>query len=523
MRIHRGHGMGARIVLTLLIAAGFAGACQHSTEPRQPVAARLEAVTPINVTGIAGAEVTPSPTVRVTDAGGNPLQGVQVFFEFFGGSTGPDVLGIVGAMTDADGIASVTWKLSRVVGVCGVRARSAGLAPVVFTGTVQAGPVTSLRPLVSGQTAVAGELLPAPLAVLASDEFSNPVEGAPVTFTVISGGGSLEGGSTVTNSLGIAASGLWTLGPVPGEQRVLATSGAAEAQISAIALTLEECELNCIASGELAFVRDHQIFRVKTDGTGLVQLTSGGVNSEPAWSPDGKRIAFVSDRDGDSNIYIMDADGSNVLRRTNAGPNYSPAWSPDGKRIAFSSLSGGQFGIYVMRVDEDWSNVAHLGPDRGWIAYPAWSPDGSRIAFTSDSRAYDFLYDLYVMNADGSDVRLVLQGPFLSVESMTYYFQPAWSPDGGTIAVTVCGWDNCHPNSTIALVNPDGSGFRTIADAGGFARPTWSPDGHTIAFAKSSCRACASAIHYVTRDGSASGLLVWDGHSPAWRPHSQDQ
>jgi Tol biopolymer transport system component len=516
-------GMRARRVFILLIAAGIAGACESSTEPL--VAARIEAVTPINVTGVAGTEVTPAPTVRVIGAGGDPLPGVQLFFEFFGGSTGPDILGITGVVTGADGTASVPWRLGTAVGDCGVRARSAGLQDVVFTGTVQAGPVASLEPLGTGHRAVVGGRLPAPLAVLATDEFSNPVAGAAVTFSVISGGGTLEGASAVTNAYGVATSGSWTLGPVVGEQHVLATSGAAELQISAIALTLEECEINCPASGELAFVRDNQIFRVKTDGTGLQQLTSGSANAEPAWSPDGLRIAFVSDRHGGSDIYVMNADGSGIVRRTTTGRNYSPAWSPDGKRIAFSGVRDGDFGIYVMRVDEDWWNVAHVGFDRGWNAYPAWSPDGSRIAFISDWNAFDFVFDLYVVNADGSDVRLVLKGPLLWADGPSFYFQPAWSPDGSTIAVTVCAyaWDNCYPNSTIGLVNPDGSGFRTIADAGSFARPTWSPDGHTIAFAKSSCRTCASAIHYVTRDGSASGLLVSDGHSPAWRPHSQDQ
>jgi Tol biopolymer transport system component len=117
---------------------------------------------------------------------------------------------------------------------------------------------------------------------------------------------------------------------------------------------------------------------VNEDGSDVKRLTPLTWDSfHAAWSPDGSRIAFVSVRDGNPDVYVMNADGSGELRLTNSPAiDTDPAWSPDGARIAFSSDRNGNHDIYIMSADG--SGVTRVTNSPTLDRYPAWSPDGSR-------------------------------------------------------------------------------------------------------------------------------------------------
>ena len=289
------------------------------------------------------------------------------------------------------------------------------------------------------------------------------------------------------------------------------------------------------AGTQLAFVRDDQIYLVNADGSGLARLTNtggGAANRDPAWSHDGQRIAFARENPGGGvygawDIHIMNADGSNVIQLTSGGYNVEPAWRPDGHTIAFTNFLSGSMGVSTIDVDAGGNEGSRVLLDLpGWDVRPAWSPDGQTVTFTSDYRAYDFLYDLYAMSADGSDVRPILEGPFYWDDGLAFYFSSSWSPDGQSIGVGICrdAWSLCSTGSSeFAVANADGSGLRVVARAKSTGKLTWSPDGRWIAYGSSPCRNCQSSLRFVHVEDGTEGLIVDDGHSPAWRPEAGAQ
>jgi Tol biopolymer transport system component len=247
-------------------------------------------------------------------------------------------------------------------------------------------------------------------------------------------------------------------------------------------------------------------------------LTHGeGVNRDPRWSPDGARIAFMSTRSGVEQLYVMNADGTGVVQLTHSpGFKGGEDWSPDGTRIAFASSEAGITGplgivhapgdIYVAR--SDGSGARRLTSGGGLNVDPEWSKDGTRIAFFSDRGGPG---EIWVMAVDGSSVRRLTEGPSLNAS-------PSWSPDSARIAFHS---ERDFPGgyeSAIYVMNADGTDQRRLIDGKGLS-PAWSSNGRWIAYV--SDRDGPWNLYAVRPDGSQLTRLTDDGNTevePQWRP-----
>ena len=218
-----------------------------------------------------------------------------------------------------------------------------------------------------------------------------------------------------------------------------------------------------------------QLFRMKLDGTHGVQLTRDDADHEdPAWSPDGTRIAFVLMNKDQEQIYVMNADGTGVEPLTPSDvKTIHPNWNPDSKSLAYCTDDDLKppkknpaqiYSIYLAT-----KKITQL-IEGGVNTYPAWSPDGTKIAFRRMLGENNS--EVFLANADGSDAHNLTNDP-------AFDGWPSWSPDGKRIAFA----SNRRGSYEIYIMNPDGTGVRKVANNEGRATaPQWTKDGKNIFF-----------------------------------------
>ena len=364
-----------------------------------------------------------------------------------------------------------------------------------------------------------------------------PVAQAPNTFTIsgritrtnIGLGGVTVNLSGTTNSTattdaagnyqfsGLAPGGSYTISPsllnhyfAPPNQSFNNLNGNKIADFTASGVC---AGLICAQNGKIAFVRSNDIFTMNQDGTNLTNITNNAsIDSAPSFSPDGSKIAFDTNRDGNGEIYQMNADGSNPVRLTNnAASDLMPNYSYDGASIVFVSNRDGNNEIYKMNADG--SNQIRLTSDAANQSAPAFSPDGQKIIFTVSAAQSPMR--LFTMNADGSNQQ---QFPD-SNQPGNFYNRPSYSPDGSKI-IFVYGNDVTAQN--IWTMNADGS--NPVQASFGRSSPSYSPDGTKVVHA---CCFFSGGPNqngiFVSNAGGGLGTQISAGQSddlPDWQPVS---
>jgi Tol biopolymer transport system component len=286
-----------------------------------------------------------------------------------------------------------------------------------------------------------------------------------------------------------------------------------------------------VSDGRIAFAgvgeTTWNIYTIEPEGGHLTMLTNltDQVADDPAWSPDGERIAYVvRESSGASDIWVINADGSGAYALTSGpGSSWGPTWSPDGSRLAYTRSAPGQ-ADQIWIVGADGSNPRAFTycdpPECVQDGSPAWSPDGSRIAFVRVSGAGAIIpVSVFIWPAEDS-------GPkpeAIELDSTTWASDLAWSPDASTLAFTRS--TSAGASSGLWRMDADGSDLGPLGDQPSARSPSWSPDGREIAFTAPAGPE-RETIYVMSADGTGVRKLPGipaNAGSPSWQPILPDR
>jgi len=192
----------------------------------------------------------------------------------------------------------------------------------------------------------------------------------------------------------------------------------------------------------------------------ITEVVSKGTNFAPTFSPDGKKLAFCSTlEEGNPEIYVATSEGKEIKRLTfNKAIDTAPSWSPTSREIAFTSDRGGTPQIYIM--DAEGSNVRRISFGGSYHDAPAWSPAGDRIAYVS---RVDLIFDIYALNLRTEQVVKL-------TESNARNETPSWSPGGRHLVFS----SNITGTIQLYTIDYDGSNLRRLTSKGENKLPDWS-------------------------------------------------
>lgn len=278
-------------------------------------------------------------------------------------------------------------------------------------------------------------------------------------------------------------------------------------------------------AGQLVFsalkegsVSNYEIYLLNL-GTGIDAIDSAHLRNlsdnlapdeDPAWSPDGNQIIFVSRRDSNPEVYRMDANGSHQINLTrDEDRDYQPVWSPDGTYIAFASYRGPGADLDIFIMDADGSNVQQITQTGTYYQDPAWSADGREVFFVAWKTPSGDKTEIYAYNINTQKTRQVTD-----LGKLTY--APSASPDGQWLLFTssYSGFQN------LFRIGVDGYNKKQLTDQiqTQYLDPAWSPDGQWIAFVAEGKDANTLCLYNVQTEKIYEILSLPGLHSPAWRP-----